>query len=246
MKIQKIVIVGNSVALRNRPHNNLTSKNYGQIIEKTLNEGIQNEIILVKNLAFTRATMYDLHKVYPQIINNYGDLYIVNIGTSDAATREIPRWFADFLFSNKRSFLVKALKAFHLYFIKPNRRLLVKLRGKRAWTSAKVFNQEYRKLIYEIQHNTNGKVICLSNNLPNERVEKEVPGSYKNYQKFNSIIKSICEDTDSIYMNLDDLDAENHYPDGTHFSEAGNQVIAERLLKIIEENKLLKFHDEKT
>lgn len=80
MKIQKIVIVGNSVALRNRPHNNLTSQNYGQIIEKKLNEDKQDEIIQVKNLAFTRAMVYDLHKVYPQIINNYGDLYIINIG----------------------------------------------------------------------------------------------------------------------------------------------------------------------
>src|SRR5690554_484491 len=131
MKIQKIVIVGNSVALRNRPHNNLRSKNYGQIIEKTLNKELENEIIQVKNLAFTRATMYDLHKVYPEIVNNYGDLYIINIGSSDAATREVPRWFADFLFSNKRSFLIKAMKAFHLYVIKPNMRFLVKLRGKR-------------------------------------------------------------------------------------------------------------------
>src|SRR5690554_1579392 len=88
MKIQKIVIVGNSVALRNRPHNNLTSQNYGQIIEKKLNEDKQDEIIQVKNLAFTRAMVYDLHKVYPQIINNYGDLYIINIGrTIDLKTK---------------------------------------------------------------------------------------------------------------------------------------------------------------
>src|SRR5690554_2814716 len=199
MKIQKIVIVGNSVALRNRPHNNLTSQNYGQIIEKKLNEDKQDEIIQVKNLAFTRATVYDLHKVYPQIINNYGDLYIINIGSSDAATREIPRWFADFLFSNKRSLLVKALKAFHLYAIKPNMRFLVKLRGKRAWTSAKVFKQEYTKLLFSIQHNTNGKIICLGINLANERVEKMIPGTLKNYKKYNKIIESICEQKDAIY-----------------------------------------------
>jgi lysophospholipase L1-like esterase len=241
MKIQKIVIVGNSVALRNRPHNNLTSKNYGQIIEKTLNERKQDGIIQVNNLAFTRATMYDLHKVYPQIINNFGNLYIINIGTSDAASREIPRWFADFLFSNKRNVFNKIMKGFHHYFIKPQRKLFVKLRGKRAWTSAKVFKQEYSKLIYEIQHNTNGKVICISNNLPNERIEKEVPGSYKNYQKFNTIIQSICKDKGATYINLDDLIAEKHYPDGTHFSEEGNKEIANRLLKIIDNNQYFKI-----
>lgn len=240
MKIQKIVIVGNSVALRNRPHNNLTSQNYGQIIEKKLNEDKQDEIIQVKNLAFTRATVYDLHKVYPQIINNYGVLYIINIGSSDAATREVPRWFADFLFSNKRSFLIKAMKAFHLYVIKPNMRFLVKLRGKRAWTSAKVFRQEYTKLLYEIQHNTNGKVICLSINLPNERIEKKIPGTYKNYQKFNGIIESVCKEKDAIFLNLDDLKAEEHFPDGIHFSEQGNKVVSERLLDIIGKNKIFK------
>jgi lysophospholipase L1-like esterase len=240
MKIQKIVLVGNSVALRNRPHNNLTSQNYGQILEKTLNAGKENEIIQVNNLAFTRATVYDLHKVYPQIINNYGDLYIINIGSSDAATREIPRWFADFLFSNKRSLFVKAMKAFHLYAIKPNIRLLVKLRGKRAWTSAKVFKQEYRKLIHEIQHNTNGKVICVAINLPNQRIEDKIPGTYKNYQKFNKIIEALCLEKEAIYLNLDDLKAEEHFPDGIHFSEEGNKVLAQRLLAIINQNKILK------
>ncbi|RYM34790.1 hypothetical protein ERX46_05295 [Brumimicrobium glaciale] len=240
MKIQKIVLVGNSVALRNRPHNNLTSQNYGQILEKTLNEGKENEIIQVNNLAFTRATVYDLHKVYPQIINNYGDLYIINIGSSDAATREIPRWFADFLFSNKRSLFVKAMKAFHLYAIKPNIRLLVKLRGKRAWTSAKVFKQEYSKLIHEIQHNTNGKVICVAINLPNQRIEDKIPGTYKNYQKFNKIIEALCLEKEAIYLNLDDLKAEEHFPDGIHFSEEGNKVLAQRLLVIINQNKILK------
>ena len=240
MKIQKIVIVGNSVALRNRPHNNLTSKNYGQILEKTLNEGKQDEITQVNNLAFTRATVYDLHKIYPQIINNYGDLYIINLGSSDAATREIPRWFADFLFSNKRGFLIKAMKAFHLYIIRPNMRFLVKLRGKRAWTTSKVFKQEYSKLIHEIQHNTNGKVICVSINLPSERVEKMIPGTHKNYAKFNRIIQSICEENEASYVNLDDLTAEEHFPDSIHFSEAGNEVLAKRLLEVIYGNKILK------
>lgn len=230
MEIRKIVILGNSVALRNRPHNQFTSKTYGQILEKKLNKESTDKITLVKNIAFTRATMYDLYKVYPEIINNYGDLYIVNIGSSDAPTREIPRWFADLLFSNKRNLRTRLMKGFHHYLIKPNRRFFVKLRGKRAWTSAKVFREEYTKLIHQIQHNTNGRIICLSINLPNDRVEKEVPGSTKNYIKFNQIIKEICLEKDTIYMNLDDLTAKEHYPDGTHFSEEGNIEVARRLL----------------
>jgi lysophospholipase L1-like esterase len=239
MKVQKIVIIGNSVALRNRPHNSLTSKNYGQIIEESLNKDKKNELLLVENLAFTRATMFDLHKVYPQIINSYGDLYIINIGTSDAPTREMPRWFADFLFSNKRNLLIRLLKGFHYYLIKPNRSFFVRLRGKRAWTSAKTFREEYTKLVHQIQHNTNGKVICISINLPNERVEKEVPGSTKNYIKFNKIIQEICQEKEATLINIDDLEPEKYYPDGTHFCEKGNKEVAKRLLNSIKQNDLL-------
>ncbi|PKR81708.1 hypothetical protein CW751_04055 [Brumimicrobium salinarum] len=240
MKIQRIVIVGNSVALRNRPHNNLTSKNYGQLIEESLNKDSKNKITLVKNLAFTRATMYDLHKVYPEIINSYGDIYIINIGTSDAPNREMPRWFADYLFSNKRNLVIKVLKGFHYYFIRPNRSFFVKLRGKRPWTSPKVFREEYKKLIYQIQHNTNGKVICLSINLPNDRVEKEVPGSTRNYIKYNQIIKEVCTEKEALLIPIEDLKPDVHYPDGTHFSEEGNKEVANRILQTITNNQLMK------
>ncbi len=239
MEIQKIVIIGNSVALRNRPHNHATSKTYGQILEKELNRNINDKMVVVRNLAFTRATMYDLHKIYPEIINNYGDLYIINIGSSDAPTREMPRWFADYLFSNKRNFLIKLLKGFHYYCIRSKRRFFVKLRGKRSWTSARVFKEEYTKLIYQIQHNTNGKIICLSINLPNERVEYECPGSTKNYKRFNHIIKNVCDEKNATYINLDDLESKIHYPDGTHFSEEGNIEVAKRLLSIIDNHKLI-------
>lgn len=236
MKIQKIVIVGNSVAIRNRPHDNATSKNYGQIIEEKLNTNSE-QLTLVRNLGFTRATMYDLHKVYPEIINNFGDIYILNIGSSDAATREIPRWYADYLFSNKRSFTVRILKGFHELVIKPIRRYLVVLRGKRAWTSARVFREEYIKLINTIQKNTHGKIICLSINIPNERIEREVPGSTKNYKKFNQIIKDISLERNCMFLSMDDLEVDTHYPDGTHFSERGNEEVANRLLDIIQQIK---------
>lgn len=232
MEIKKIVIVGNSVALRNRPHNNLTSKNYGQLIEKAVNQDSKT-LTLVRNLAFTRATVYDLHKIYPEIINEFGDTYIINIGSSDAATREIPRWYADFLFSNKRSFLTRILKGMHVFLIKPIRPYLVILRGKRAWTSAKVFRQEYLKLLQTIQRNTNGKIICLSLNIPNERVEKQVPGSIQNYKRFNTIIQKLCTEQNCFFLNLEDLSSEKHYPDGVHFSEEGNREVANRILEIL-------------
>lgn len=236
---KKIVIVGNSVALRNRPHDSLTSKNYGQIIEQELNNKENNTFFETINLSFTRATVFDLHKIYPQIVNHFGDLYIINLGSSDAPTREISRWFADYLFSNKRTFLVRFLKGFHHFLIKPKRSLFVRIRGKRSWTSAKVFSEEYEKLLHTIQHNTNGKIICLSINMPNDRLEKECPGSTQNYRKFNQIIQEVAQKKDALFLDLSDLNAKQYYPDGTHFNETGNQEVAQRILKVISKEKII-------
>jgi len=239
MNLKKIVIVGNSVALRNRPHVKEQSKNYGQLIQKSLNEGKSDEIIQVENIAFGRATMRDLHIVQDRVINTFGDLYVINIGVSDAATREMPRWFADKLNQRKQTFGVKVAKGIEATFVRPMRSFLVKLRGKRSWTSKKKFNQLFTELVYRIQHNTSGKVIVLSMSPPDDRVEKSVPGTAKKYKEYNEVLKDICKNKEIEYLNLDELTPEPHYPDGTHYSEVGNAAVAELLLKRIEEKKMI-------
>lgn len=239
MEVKKIVIIGNSVALRNRPHTKEQSLNYGQLINQHFNTKTSDTLYLVENLAFGRATMRDLHKIQDQIINAYGDLYIINIGVSDAATREMPRWFADILNRRKENLTVKIAKGIFALFIKPNRTFLVKIRGKRAWSSAKFFQKRMNKLIYDIQHNTSGKIIVLSLNKPDDRIEKIVPGTAKNYEKFNDILKDICRDKEISYLDLDDLDAKIAYPDGTHFSEEGNRIVAQKIIQLINERGII-------
>ncbi len=239
MIVKKIVILGNSVALRNRPHTTEKSLNYGQLISQSLNNKDSETLYLVENIAFGRATMRDLQGIFDQIINSFGDLYIINIGVSDAATRETGRWFADILNRRKDSFTTKVVKGIYSVFIKPLRTTLVKLRGRRSWTSSKKFDQLFKKLINDIQHNTSGKIVVLSLNKAGDRVEEILPGTQKNYEKFNLILKGICSEKNVNYLDLDDLIPEEHYPDGTHFSEKGNEVIAKKIINLIHEKRIV-------
>lgn len=236
MNVRKITIIGNSVALRNRPHLKETSKNYGQLLQEKLNHNNAN-LVLVENLAFGRATMDDIDLIRDQIINSYADLYIINTGVSDAATREIPYWFGNILNNRQASFKQKVFKGIHQFLFLKNRRMWVNIRGKRAWVSAKKFERKFAKLISDIQHNTSGKIICLPLLPPDERVEHEVPGTAKNYQKFNNIIQRLSHQYEFEFIKLDHLSPKPHFPDGTHFSQEGNQEVAKVLFEMIN-NKL--------
>lgn len=238
MIIKRITILGNSVALRNRPHTKEKSLNYGQIIEQSLNEKSQEKLYIVNNLAFGRATMKDLNKVYDNIINSFGDLYIINIGVSDACTREIPLWYSNILNTKNKTLVTKFFQLIFNVFIKPFRRFFVILRGKRPWLSKRKFTAMYAQLIKDIQHNTSGKILCLSMNLANERIEKLVPGTSKNYKEYNKEIEKLCKIYGIDYLNLDALEHSIHYPDGTHFSEEGNAYIADQILLYLSKKEL--------
>lgn len=237
MEVKKIVIIGNSVALRNRPHVKEQSLNYGQLISNGLNTKESETLYVIENIAFGRATMPDLHKVADQIVNTFGDLYIINIGVSDAATREMSRWFGDILNQRKQTLKVKIAKGISKFIHLPFRTVLVKLRGRRAWTSKVLFEKLFFELLHKIQHNTSGKIIVIPLSLTNERVEGIVPGTNKNYKEFNQILHKVCETNEVNLLNLDDLDSKIDYPDGTHFSEAGNKKVANKILSLIQYKK---------
>lgn len=229
----KILIVGNSVALRNRPHS-ANALNYGQLIEKELSRDDAN--CRVDNLAFTRATILDILRMKHSLINKFPDYYIFNIGVCDAATREIPLWYSNYINSASTSLLKNILKGIYLKLIQPRRRYFTLLRGKKAFISKNKFKKKYSELVDLLSKNTNAKFIFLSINHANERVEKELPGTSKNYIEYNNEIKDICNSFGSEYIDLDDLDSKIHYPDGTHFSQEGNRIVAERIIKILDKN----------
>ena len=201
MKLFKITIIGNSVALRTRPHQS-NSKNYGQLLEAYLNENASDQLTLVQNLSFGRATLTDFKEIEADIIKQFPDLYILNIGVCDASTREVPFWYAEIMNRKKASILRALALGLHHYFFKKNRPKLVKLRGKKPWISAARFRKLYGELIHTIQHHTNGKVIVLSINQANERVEKELPGTSESFRQYNKIIRELAKEFQVVFLDL--------------------------------------------
>jgi lysophospholipase L1-like esterase len=155
------------------------------------------------------------------------------VGVCDAASREIPLWVSNIINDPKGGFLKAFFSFFHHYFIKPNNALFTRLRGKRAWVSPARFSKLYTRLIKDLQQNTNARIICLGINLANERVEQIIPGSAKNYRDYSAIIQSCAKQAGVPYINTHDLTASDHFPDGTHFNDAGHQIITARILDVI-------------
>ncbi len=235
----KITVVGNSIALRVRPQI-ANGKNYAAYLQDALSKINREEDVELINTAFSRATVYDIHRVLSsEIAKTNPDLFIINLGVCDASTREIPYWFAEILNAKKETPIKKIFTGIHHLVFKKNRAFFVRLRGKKPWISLKQFDSGYRIIIDEIRKNSNAHVICLPINPPDERVESILPGSAKNYVKYNSIIKQICKDYNLVWINLDHLNSLDHFPDGAHYSDLGHQLVSKAILNKIKEKHLL-------
>ncbi|MEM7573475.1 MAG: SGNH/GDSL hydrolase family protein [Bacteroidota bacterium] len=233
MQQKKLVIVGNSVGIRIRPHLRQESRNYGQRLVQLLNEQADRDTLwVVENLSFPRATLYDIQDHLPAIVAAQGDIYLLNLGVCDAATREIPRWMSDLILRPRKDWRSRLLGQWHERVVKPNRSFFVKLRGKSSWMTEQRFTREYRKLIRLIHGNTPGHLICLSILPANERVERELPGSAARYQKFNMIIAQLAQEEAAHFYELTDYEPEADYPDGTHLNDQGHLRLAQELLPI--------------
>lgn len=237
MKKLRITIIGNSVGIRIRPPQKFpNNKNYGIILEELLQKEYLDQFILVRNMAFSRATIENVIQKYDEFVASMPNYFIINIGVSDASTREIPYWFAEIINNSKQSWYKTLFTAFHHYCIKPNRSFFVKVRGKKSWITQKKFGKYYKELILFLQKETNARIITVPINPANTRVEKAVPGSSENYKKYNKIIRRISDECEVIYLELDDLNPEVHYPDGIHYSLQGNKLVAEKLFDLIEQD----------
>lgn len=233
----KITIIGNSVSLRVRPVEKYpNNKNYGMLLGELLQKKYPEKCVTIDNKAFGRATLSDTMLQIDDFINTFADLYILNIGVPDASTREIPYWFAQIL-NNKKYSLKKAFWGLiHKKIFVPKRAFWVKLRGKKTWTTEKKFAQNYEKLVKTLLKETNGQVITMAINPPDERIENSIPGSRESYMQYNQIINKISEKHELPHLTFDDLKSETDYPDGIHYSLTGHKIVANRLFQTIEKN----------
>lgn len=235
MRKVKITIIGNSVAIRIRPLSDTqNNKNYAILLEELLESTNANTFAVINNTSFTRATIIDLIKNTDNYLNDFSDYYILNIGIPDASTREIPFWFANIINQSNHSIFVWLFKKLHSEIFAKKRALFVKLRGKRTWVKESLFKRKYEELVKLLMKETNAKIIAMSISLPNERIEKAIPGTYENCIKYNKIIEEICQKNNIVYLNLDFLEPENHYPDGIHYSQMGHEIVANKIFEQIE------------
>lgn len=231
-----MAIIGNSVGLRIRPPGTFpNNKNYGILLEELLQQRYPEKVILVRNLCIGRATIWDILRRRNEILNVFPNYYIINLGVTDASTREIPLWFSNIINDTKESIIKKIFMGAYLYVIKPFRPQLVWLRFKATWTSKHAFRKYFEKIINFLYKGTNAQIIVMSINRPSRRIENELPGSTNNYIKINKVIKHIAKMYGAFYIDTTDLSSDIHAPDGIHLSLEGHRVIADRIYNIIEQ-----------
>lgn len=167
----KITIIGNSVALRVRPPlKHPENKNYTQFLEEILQENIQDKIILINNLSFGAVTIKNTYLKIDKLISFFPHYYIINIGVVDASTREIPLWYYKITNSKKDTFFVNICKALYRNCLIKIRPILVNIRGRRSWIISKKIKKLFNILIYTLLKETNAKIITISINLADRRI----------------------------------------------------------------------------
>lgn len=234
MHTLKVTIVGNSVALRNRPQAKYPlNKNYSKYLEELLNSELNNTNIFINNKALGACTTYNVITKIDEYIQTFPNFYILNLGVVDASTREIPLWFYRIASSKKDNIIYNFSKILYRAIIVKFRPILVRLRLKKSWISSRKYKKYFETLVKTLSKETNARIIILPINIANNRVEKALPGTKKKHEHYNQIMQNIAENYSQFFLNLSNLKPETHYPDGIHYSGLGHEVVAKKIGEII-------------
>jgi len=180
----KITIIGNSVALRVRPpQEHPNNRNYTYLLKEKLGSEVT-----IENQALGATTIKNWLQFNDAVNNHFPDVFIIQIGVVDSTIREVPLWFYRLANRKVDNGITKIIRSIYRGPIAKLRPILSKTRGSRPWISMKKFDKYYNQLIAGILKETNAQIITLPINLTNERIEKELPGSRKNHEAYNTII----------------------------------------------------------
>jgi lysophospholipase L1-like esterase len=228
--VKKIVIVGNSVALRIRPpRQNEDDISYAEILDDKLSN------TSVINRAVGDTVMPHASVWMDELIAYHANCYILNYGIVDACTRSVPRWMWNFIHNDNphHGIIKKILRFLFNFFETRSRKVLTVIRGKRAWTSRAAFAFKYEKMLRFLQKDTSAQLICIGINRPSARIERFLPGSVRNVQRYNEVIRQLANKYNSVYVEtFYDFD-ETLIPDGIHFNAEGHRKLAGMLLDVI-------------
>lgn len=233
-KRRKVTIISNSVALRVRPLDTSSPpKVYSEILFEYLNQDRKFEVI---NMGYSRLLTSELKSQKDNYIRTFPHFFILNIGCVDAPPREIPKWYSDIIFHRCCFILHKYASFLYIIIIRKNLRpTLVKLRFRKPWVNKKKFRSNVDEFIQLLKKETFAKVLVVGINSGSDRLEKQLPGITKNYKIYNQILKEVSRKNNAHFIDVLDLNATNHFPDGVHYNNLGHKLVAERLNRKIRE-----------
>lgn len=230
MNKNKIVILGDSVALRIRP----PRKDKADLTYTEHLRAIFPNYIIV-NKAIGALPLNKQIKNRDYIIRELPDIFILNYGIVDCSNRPIPYWLFRFInnYDESEGKAHQFIRKFISYIEKKYRKQLVRIRNYRPWTNPQKFRCLYRGLIQQLQKETSARIICIGINRTNERINSQLHRTNERIEEYNHIIKECCDELDCSYIepknHIDSLDT----PDGIHYDATGHLKIAKILQPII-------------
>jgi lysophospholipase L1-like esterase len=231
----KVCVIGHSVGLRIRPpRENRKDGNFAEILELLLREdGCSG--LSVQNLCNDYFTVDNLYKdAFIPVVRKSPDVVIIICGINDAVSRPLPQSLYKFL-NKPRPNKKTALKIFQKINSMMNRYVFpyfIKLFRLKGWKTEEQFVEILFTYIDLVQKETCAHCIII-NILPcTERIERMLPGSSANIEKFNIALNKVitkknkCHLIDiSAVVNRDNISEK--VPDGIHMNAAMHRKTAE-------------------
>lgn len=225
MNAKKIVIDGNSVAVRVSPTIR-GNQSYSNLLHQ--------EYLDVDIRAHSGKTLSYVSRCPDQLYNSFPDVIILNFGIVEICSRSVGLGLYKYIYLKEKRTKVGFIMEAILEKIESTfRKLMVFLRFKRSWYSTNRFLRIYNELIDNIQKKSEAKIICLGINTPSERVEKQASGTLKRVELVNHALELICNDKNNVwFIGTTDISPEL-IPDGIHFDNLGHQIIYDRIKRKI-------------
>jgi len=215
--MKSLVVIGNSVTIRVKPESNTPT--YSQLIA----DHFETELIHLGKGAMLLSEFIKGKTINAIPLNSH---VIINFGIVDMCSRAIPKSLYDFMMNQDAKLFQKTRKLIR-FFENKFRTKLVNLFGQRPWTSIKIYQKEFSTLIKSLEEK-NCTFSILEINIPNNRIEKNLPGSKKRVIELNNVLKK-----DYPIISTKELDHVQHYPDGIHYNTHGHEVIANKIITSI-------------
>ncbi len=233
---QRVAIIGDSTSFWIRP-NSTQAQTYPEILRGR--NSLMVELYLRPGNTFPMAVKDFFFKIAPK---RY-DLYIIALGINDICPRTVtanfarhqsPSFPANSWFEQARKFTYRSLTNNIV------QRNLARLRISRPWSYLPEINSLISYIENTIFKEKNSKIIYLTIPKTSDRVEFVFPDIQDSIKKFNAMLITNSKSKKNVdVLDIYQLFYENELvfvPEGIHFSKVGHELIASKLLTMMEVN----------